>query len=52
MLYIRWVEIVRKENGKYVLYSHKGKKLGEADTLEEIKKREAQVQMFKHMKNV
>src|SRR5574337_360013 len=47
--------IIRKEKGKYKLYSKKknpktGKRrlLGESDTLEGIKKREKQVQFFKH----
>jgi len=44
--------MIKKENGKYVLYSKDGKrKLGEAKTLREIKVREAQVNYFKHLKD-
>lgn len=48
------IAIVRKVKGKYKLYSkHKGKDgkrrlLGTYDTLKEIKKREQQIQYFKH----
>ena len=52
------LSIIRKENGKYKLYSRKknpktGKRrlLGESDTLEGIKKREKQIQFFKHYAN-
>ena len=44
--------MIKKQGNKYVLYSKDGtKKLGEANTLGEIKKREMQVQYFKYKKN-
>ena len=39
--------IIKKENGKYCLYSKKGKKLGTFDTKEQAVKREKQIQYFK-----
>lgn len=43
-------EIIRKlDNGKYRLYSKKGKNLGTYDTRSGAEKREQQVQYFKHM---
>ncbi len=42
--------MIKPEGGKWVLYSADGsKKLGEFDTEEEAKKREKQIQAFKHM---
>ena len=41
--------IVKQPNGKYAVMSEKGKKLGEG-TEEEMKKRLAQIEMFKHMR--
>lgn len=42
-------EVIRHEDGKWVLYSHDGsKKLGEFETKEEAEKRERQIQFFKH----
>lgn len=40
--------IIRQEDGKWVLYSHEGKKLGEFDTKEEAEKREREINYFKH----
>lgn len=41
--------IIRKEGGKYILYSHKGKKLGTFSSEEEAKKREKQINYFKYL---
>lgn len=44
--------MIKKENSKYVLYSKDGsKKLGEASSIKQIKKREKQVNYFKHLKS-
>jgi hypothetical protein len=40
--------IKKKGKGKYELYSHKGKPLSKPGSLAAIKKRERQVQYFKH----
>lgn len=43
--------MIKKESGKYILYSKDGsRKLGETSSLSDIKKREKQVQFFKHLK--
>ncbi len=43
--------MLKKEKGKYVLYSKDGKKrLGRFDTKEEAIKRERQIAFFKHRK--
>lgn len=43
-------EIIKKEKGLYVLYSHDGTtKLGSAKTRKDILKRERQVEYFKHL---
>ncbi|HNQ21257.1 MAG TPA: hypothetical protein PKI46_09370 [Bacteroidales bacterium] len=42
--------MIKKEGSKYVLYSKDGsRKLGHANSLEEIKKREHQVQYFRYL---
>ena len=47
---MRFNEIIRKVKGGYRLYSHSGKNLGTYDTQAGAKKRERQVQYFKHAK--
>ena len=42
--------MIKKSGSKYVLYSKKGKKLGEG-TEKQMENREKEVEMFKHMKN-
>ena len=43
--------MIRKENGKYIVYSkNTGRKFGTYDTEEAAKKRLRQIEMFKHMK--
>ena len=43
--------MIRKENGKYIVYSKTtGRKFGTYDTEEAAKKRLRQIEMFKHMK--
>lgn len=42
-------EVIRKEGGKWVIYSKDGsKKLGEYDSEEAAKKRIQQIEYFKH----
>jgi hypothetical protein len=43
-------EIIRKIKSGYRLYSHKGRNLGTYPTRAGAKKREQQVQFFKHKK--
>ena len=43
-------KIIRRVGGKYVLYSHKGKRLGEYDSREGAENRERQVNYFKNVK--
>lgn len=44
--------MIKKSGSKYTLYSKDGsRKLGSADSLEKIKKREKQVAFFKYYKN-
>jgi hypothetical protein len=38
----------KQKGGKYVLYSHAGKRLSKPGSLAAIKKREREVQYFKH----
>jgi hypothetical protein len=40
--------IIRKVGNKWVLFSHKGKRLGSFDSKEAAKKREKEIQFFKH----
>jgi len=40
--------IIRKKNGKYVLYSHKGKKLGEHSSKKGAEAQERAIQASKH----
>lgn len=42
--------MIKKTKGGYRVVSHEGKNLGDTKTLEQAKKRLAQVEMFKHMK--
>jgi hypothetical protein len=42
--------MIRVENGKYVVYSEKGRKFGTYDTQDEANKRLRQMEAFKHMK--
>lgn len=42
--------MIRKINGKYVVLSEKGRKMGTYDTEEEAKKRLQQIEYFKHKK--
>lgn len=42
--------IIRKEGNEYVLYSHKGKKLGTFKTKEAALKREREINYFKHLR--
>ena len=45
--------IVRVSNGKYLLYSADGtRRLSKPGTLDEIRRRERQVQFFKHLNKV
>jgi hypothetical protein len=45
-------EVIKHEGNKWVLYSHDGlKKLGEFDSEEDAKKRERQIQFFKHQES-
>jgi hypothetical protein len=50
MLYVRVKEVIQKIGDKWVLMTKDGKKkLGEFDSEEAAKKREAQINAFKHM---
>lgn len=42
--------MIRKENGKFVVYSESGRKFGEYSTEGAAKKRLQQMEYFKHMK--
>lgn len=42
--------MIKKENGKFVVYSESGKKFGTYNTEVAAKKRIRQMEMFKHMK--
>ena len=44
--------MIKKQNGKYIIYSKDGKKkLGEYDSRAEAVKRLRQIEYFKHRKN-
>lgn len=42
--------VIREEEGKWVIYSEQGKKLGEYDSESDAEERLKQIEMFKHMK--
>lgn len=43
--------MIKNEGGKWILYSHTGKKLYEAESKEQAQKREAQINFFKAFKD-
>lgn len=42
-------EYIKHENGKYNVYSHKGKRMGSYDSEKEAKHRLQQIEYFKHL---
>jgi hypothetical protein len=50
MLRIKILNHITKEGSKYILWSHKGKRLGTFPTRAAAVKREREVEYFKHKK--
>lgn len=42
--------MIKKEKGKYTVYSSSGRPFGSYDTKEEAEKRLKQIEMFKHIR--